>query len=130
LLAMPFIVLGAATLAATNPPLDAARLDLVPPWLWGRAESVRTVLRLAAESVALVSFGAVADWLSRRAGGDMAVGLRDTFLIMLLPLLVNGLLVFAARRSYPTDARAADAASSARQEVPPDRAQSGPADDR
>jgi hypothetical protein len=43
---------------------------------------------------------------------------------------VNSLLVFAARRSYPADARAADAVSSARQEVPPDRGQSGPADDR
>jgi predicted MFS family arabinose efflux permease len=130
LLALPFIVMGAATLAATNPPLDAARLDLVPSWLWGRAESLRTVLRLAAESVAPVSFGVVADWLSRRACGNMVIGLRDTLVIMLLPLLINGLLVFAARRSYPADVRSAETASSVGRPTPPDRGQSGPVDGR
>ena len=40
-----FDVIGAALLSAANPPLDAARLDIMPAGLWGRAESTRTVLR-------------------------------------------------------------------------------------
>ena len=38
---------GAALLTAANPPLDAARLDIMPAGLWGRAESARTVAALA-----------------------------------------------------------------------------------
>jgi predicted MFS family arabinose efflux permease len=107
-LALPFFVAGAAMLGAANPPLDAARLDIVPPWLWGRAESARTVLRLVAEAVAPLIFGLVADWLSGPGATGRAAGLRDTFLIMLVPLLANGLIMVRARRSYLPDKQAAD----------------------
>jgi Raf kinase inhibitor-like YbhB/YbcL family protein len=106
--ALPFFLMAAAMLAAANPPLDAARLDLVPPTLWGRAESARTVLRLAAEAVGPLCFGVVADLLGA-VSGRAAEGLRDGFLIMLVPLLANGLIVLAGRRSYVPDVRRAQA---------------------
>lgn len=43
--AVVLFFLGAAGLGGANPPLDAARLDIMHSRLWGRAESVRTVLR-------------------------------------------------------------------------------------
>jgi pentalenolactone synthase len=43
-LALPLLALAAALLGATNPPLDAARLDIMHSALWGRAEAVRTLL--------------------------------------------------------------------------------------
>jgi MFS family permease len=109
-IALVLFTAGAAGLAAANPPLDAARLDIVPGGLWGRAESLRTVLRLAAEAAAPVMFGFVADRLGGAAGRSRAAGLRDAFLIMLVPLLANALLALLARRSYLTDAATAAAA--------------------
>ncbi|MFD2764887.1 MFS transporter [Micromonospora eburnea] len=107
--ALPLIALGAAALAAANPPLDAARLDIVPGQLWGRAESLRTVLRLVAEAGAPATFGWLADRLGGAAGQAAGIGLRDTFLIMLGPLAANGLILFAARRVYPIDVATAAA---------------------
>lgn len=104
-LALPLLTAGAAMLAATNPPLDAARLDLAPADLWGRTESARTVLRLGAEGVAPVTFGAVADLLGHST--TPGPGLRAAFLIMLVPLLANGAIVLTARHTYEADARAA-----------------------
>ena len=46
-LSLPLFLVAAAALAARNPPLDAARLDVMHSRLWGRAEAVRTVLRRA-----------------------------------------------------------------------------------
>jgi hypothetical protein len=43
------------------------------------------------------------------AGGG--VSLRDTFLLMLVPLLANGLIMLRARRSYTADKQAAEAAA-------------------
>ena len=43
--ALPYLIAAAFCLSAQNPPLDAARLDIMPPPLWGRAELVRSVLR-------------------------------------------------------------------------------------
>jgi predicted MFS family arabinose efflux permease len=106
--ALPFFTAAAALLAAANPPLDAARLDLVPARLWGRAESVRTVLRLGAEAVAPLCFGVVADLLGGSGGRNSTAGLRYAFLIMLVPLVANGLVVLAGRSSYPDDIRAAE----------------------
>ncbi|MFY1672711.1 MFS transporter [Plantactinospora sp. WMMB334] len=111
-LALPAIALGTAALAAANPPLDAARLDIVPARTWGRAESLRSVLRLAAEAVAPATFGLVADALGGGAGGR-ASGLRDAFLIMLLPLLANGLILLLARSTYPVDVATASASDRA-----------------
>jgi predicted MFS family arabinose efflux permease len=106
LVALPLYLVAAAVLSAANPPLDAARLDVVPAGMWGRAESLRTVLRFAAEAVAPTTFGLVADGLGH---GRTGVGLRDAFLVMLLPLLGNGVLVWVARRSYPRDVATASA---------------------
>ncbi|ROT28172.1 MFS transporter [Micromonospora sp. HM5-17] len=109
-LALPLIALGTAALAAANPPLDAARLDIVPARMWGRAESLRTLLRLAAEGIAPATFGLLADALAGDGGpGEGAIGLRDTFLVMLVPLLANGLLMLLARGSYPVDVATATA---------------------
>ncbi|HTT54962.1 MAG TPA: MFS transporter [Streptosporangiaceae bacterium] len=97
--ALPYIVVAAAALAAQNPPIDAARLDIMPPWLWGRAEGVRTFLRTAAQALAPVLFGTVSDYLF----GGGTTGLKWTFVVMLLPLTASaGFLYWAARR-YPTD---------------------------
>lgn len=57
---------GAFVLSACNPPLDAARLDVMPSRLWGRAEAVRTVCRGLLEAAAPVTFGLVADHAFRR----------------------------------------------------------------
>jgi MFS family permease len=100
-IAVAFFSLGAAGLAAANPPLDAARLDIVPGRLWGRGESVRTVTRLAAETIAPIVFGVTADHLGGR--GESGTGLRNAFLVMLVPLVINGAMVAASRRTYPTD---------------------------
>jgi sugar phosphate permease len=59
--AVPFLVAAGFALAAQHPPLDAARLDIMPPLLWGRAESVRTFLRSLAQAVAPLLFGAVTE---------------------------------------------------------------------
>ncbi|MDG4825765.1 hypothetical protein O7635_28290 [Asanoa sp. WMMD1127] len=106
-----FFTLGAGFLAAANPPLGAARLDIVPAALWGRAESVRTVLQLAAEAAGPIAFGFVADEFG--GSGGRGAGLRDAFLLMLVPLLLNGLLLVRARRTYRADVATAAAARAA-----------------
>jgi len=63
-LALPFFFLGTAAVTAANPPLDAARLDVVPDHIWGRAEGVRTFMREAATAVAPLAFGLVSDLLA------------------------------------------------------------------
>ncbi|MBV8950011.1 MAG: hypothetical protein JOZ99_03985, partial [Actinobacteria bacterium] len=77
-LAIPLFLLGAACLAAPNPPLDAARLDVIDPQLWGRAEGIRTVFRIAAQGIAPLVFGVVSDAF----GGTSGAGLQIAFLLM------------------------------------------------
>jgi predicted MFS family arabinose efflux permease len=110
-LAVAFLAVGAAGLGAANPPLDAARLDIVPGQLWGRAESVRTLTRLAAEAVAPILFGVTADLLGGQH--ESGTGLRNAFLVMLVPLAINGVLVATCRRTYPTDTVTATASNRA-----------------
>jgi predicted MFS family arabinose efflux permease len=98
------LALGALALAAANPPIDAARLDIVPPGLWGRAESGRMALRAALEGSAPILFGAASGWLG---GGDE--GLERTYLVMLIPLIVAAALAIPARRTYPRDVATAAA---------------------
>jgi MFS family permease len=98
LTALPYVVLAGAGLSAQNPPIDAARLDIMPSWLWGRAEGIRTFLRTAAQALAPVLFGAVSGLF-----GGGTPGLRDTFAIMLLPLAASAFFLYRARRSYPSD---------------------------
>ena len=80
--AVPYLVAAAFFLGAQNPPLDAARLDIMPPLLWGRAEAVRTLLRSLAMALAPLLFGAVSDYVF---GGGRS-GLQWTFVVMLVPL--------------------------------------------
>jgi len=99
-LELPLLVLAAAALGAISPPLDAARLDIMHPSLWGRAESVRTCLRKAAEAAAPISFGYVAEHVYGHATGG---GLHATFFLMLIALGVGGGVGLFALRSYPRD---------------------------
>jgi len=106
-LAWGVLSLGAAAffLAALNPPLDAGRLDIMHPALWGRAEAVRTVVRQPAEAVAPLLFGVLADHLY--GGGHR--GLQLAFLIMLVPLALSVVVLLQARRTYPVDVATAAA---------------------
>lgn len=83
--------------------------------LWGRAEAVRTVLRSLLEAAAPLIFGYVSSSFGGGAAGLSGVtghgnatggsrGLDTTFLIMLVPLALSGvLLLTAARARYPRD---------------------------
>lgn len=110
--ALPLLFLAGALLAAPNPPLDAARLDVMPSRLWGRAEGVRTLVRQTAQAAAPLAFGLLADLLGARAGALSSgqhvsvantTGVDYAFLIMLVPLALNGAALLAARRGYPRD---------------------------
>jgi predicted MFS family arabinose efflux permease len=106
--ALPYLLGAVLVLSAQNPPLDAARLDIMPPLLWGRAEAVRTFLRSLAQALAPLVFGAVSDHLF---GGGRS-GLQWTFVVMLAPLAASAYLLFIGRRSYPVDVATAAAATS------------------
>jgi MFS family permease len=107
LTALPYICFAVLALSAQNPPLDAARLDIVPPLLWGRAEGVRTLLRTLAQAFAPLLFGAVADYIF---GGGRS-GLQWTFAFMLLPLAGSAYFLFRALATYPRDVATASAAA-------------------
>jgi len=107
--AVPYLAGAAFALSAQNPPLDAARLDIMPSALWGRAEAIRTLLRSLAIAAAPLVFGASSDYVF----GGGRVGLQRTFVVMLLPLAASAVLLFRALRTYPLDVAAA-AASDAR----------------
>lgn len=98
-LALPLLTLGAGLLSAANPPLDAARLDIIHPALWGRAEGVRTVLRTLAQAASPLLFG----WMSERVFGGGRHGLEFTFLVFLIVLIAAAALSLSAIRSYPRD---------------------------
>jgi hypothetical protein len=106
--ALPYFIAAAFFLSAQNPPIDAARLDIMPPRLWGRAEGVRTFLRTAAQALAPLIFGAVSDLLG---GGRM--GLQYTFILMLAPLSASGIVLLRGMRTYPTDVATAGASLAA-----------------
>jgi MFS family permease len=110
LTALPYVVLAAAALSFQNPPIDAARLDIMPPWLWGRAEGVRNFVRTAAQALAPVIFGAVSQYVF----GGGTTGLRWTFVVMMVPLSASAVFLFAASRRYPSDVATAAAATAAR----------------
>ena len=103
--AVPYLVAAAFFLGAQNPPLDAARLDIMPPLLWGRAEAVRTLVRSLAIALAPVLFGAVSDYVF---GGGRS-GLQWTFAVMIVPLAASSWLLFKGLRTYPADVATAAA---------------------
>ena len=119
-----FDVGGMALISAANPPLDAARLDIMPAGLWGRAESTRTFLRSLTQAVAPLAFGALADLIAGIApqqspigthpglvSPSTATGLEFTFLIMLAPLAAAGIFLARAARTYPIDVATAAASN-------------------
>jgi MFS family permease len=114
--ALWFDVAGAALLSAANPPLDAARLDIMPSGLWGRAESTRTFLRSLAQALAPLMFGGLADLIAGIApeqtpigthspliSPSAATGLKFSILIMLVSLAWAGVFLARARHTYPSD---------------------------
>ena len=105
--ALPYITFAALALSAQNPPIDAARLDIMVPLLWGRAEGVRTFLRTLAQAVAPVTFGGVSDYVF---GGGRS-GLQWTFALMLLPLAASAYFLYRALRTYPRDIATAAASA-------------------
>jgi predicted MFS family arabinose efflux permease len=122
-----FDVAGAALLSAANPGLDAARLDIMPAGLWGRAESARTLLRSLAQAVAPLAFGGCADLVAGIAPEQAPVGthpgaispgaargLEISFLIMLSALIAAAVFLLRARATYPRDVATAAAANAER----------------
>jgi MFS family permease len=117
-----FDVAGATLLSAANPPLDAARLDIMPAGLWGRAESTRTFLRSLAQALAPLIFGGLADLIAGIApvqapigtptsgvSASTARGLEFSFLILLATLAAAGLFLVRARFTYAEDVATAAA---------------------
>jgi MFS family permease len=117
-----FDVAGASLLAAANPPLDAARLDIMPAGLWGRAESARTVLRSLAQALAPLVFGGLADLIAGIAPKQAPIGthpgvispgaargLEITFLVLLGTLAAAGVFLLRARYTYARDVATAAA---------------------
>ncbi len=118
-----FDFLGAAFLSAANPPLDAARLDIMPAGLWGRAESTRTVLRSLAQALAPLLFGGLSQLISgilpsqtpigthvhHAVSHSEASGLEITFLLLVGTLVAAGVFLLRARATYPRDVATAAA---------------------
>lgn len=114
-LALPLYFLGAAAFSLPNPPLDAARLDVMPSRLWGRAEGLRTVVRTVAEAGGPLLFGVLAGALGGNGAAHHANGVKYAFLIALVPLALNGLILARALKTYPRDvATAAESNESSR----------------
>jgi MFS family permease len=103
--ALPYITFAALALSAQNPPLDAARLDIMVPLLWGRAEAVRTFMRTTAQALAPLLFGAVSDHVF---GGGRS-GLQWTFAVMVVPLAASAFFLFKGLQTYPRDVATAAA---------------------
>jgi MFS family permease len=117
-----FDIAGASLLSAANPPLDAARLDIMPAGLWGRAESTRTVLRSLAQALAPLVFGGLSQLIAGIAPAQTPVGthtgpvspsaargLEICFLLLLGTLAAAGVVLLRARATYPRDVATAAA---------------------
>ena len=117
-----FDVAGASLLSAANPPLDAARLDIMPAGLWGRAESTRTVVRSLAQALAPLVFGGLADLIAGIAPEQAPIGthpgvispgaargLEISFVLLLGTLAAAGVFLLRARDTYPRDVATAAA---------------------
>jgi MFS family permease len=120
--ALWFDIAGATLLSAANPPLDAARLDVVPAGLWGRAQSTRSFLSSIAQALAPVTFGGLSSLIAGivpaqapigthpgALSPNASTGLEITFLILLAALTAAGVFLAAARHSYPRDVATAGA---------------------
>jgi MFS family permease len=121
-----FDTAGAALLCAANPPLNAARLDIVPAGLWGRSEAVRTVVRSLSEAAAPTLFGVLSELIAGVIPEQSQVGLHTkvgpisasdarglewSFLIMLSTVAVAGVFLVRARLTYARDVATAAASN-------------------
>jgi MFS family permease len=119
--AIPLFMVAGFFIGAPNPGLDAARLDVMPSRMWGRGEAVRSFLRSVLQAFAPLVFGVLSSVFGGRAVGlgvtghpthvknaaAHAVGLEQTFLIMLAALAAAAAVVWRGRRPYPIDVAAA-----------------------
>lgn len=92
-IALPLFTLGTALLTGPGVSADTARLDIVHPQMWGRAEAVRTMATTGAYVAAPALFG----YLASSIGVDQAV------LWTVPTLIAGGLLLLLALRTYPRD---------------------------
>jgi MFS family permease len=126
-----FDVAGVALISAANPPIQAARLDVVPAGLWGRAASALTAIRSLAQALAPLIFGGlsqlVAGILPAQApigthphapSSSATTGLQVSFLIMLAALVGAGALLLRARTTFASDVATAAASEPQRQGHP------------
>jgi len=117
-----FDVAGAALISAANPPLQAARLDVMPAGLWGRAQSALTVVRSLAQALAPLVFGGVSDLIAgivpaqapigthpHTPSSSTTTGLEVSFLIMLVALGAAGMFLWRARETFASDVASAAA---------------------
>jgi MFS family permease len=120
--ALWFDVAGAALISAANPPVQAARLDVVPAGLWGRASSALTVVRSLAQALAPLAFGGLSQLVAgivpqqapigthpHAPSTSATTGLQVSFLIMLATLLAAGVFMFRARVTFARDVATAAA---------------------
>ncbi len=120
--ALWFDVAGSTLISAANPPIQAARLDVVPAGLWGRASSALTVVRSAAQALAPLLFGGISQLVEgivpaqapigthpHAPSTSTATGLQVTFLIMLAALVAAGIFLFRAGRTFASDVASAAA---------------------
>jgi hypothetical protein len=103
---MVFAFFAGIGLGGVNPPLNAARLDIVHSRLWGTAEAVRTTLVSISTGLAPLVFGVVstqlggstADVSAGAVTPSAATALNHTFLIMLGSLVIAAALVLCVAR--------------------------------
>jgi MFS family permease len=120
--ALWFFVAAAALISAANPPIQAARLDVVPAGLWGLATSALTLVRSLAQALAPLLFGVIADLVAgivpeqtpigthpHRPSSTATTGLQVSFLLMLAALAMAGVLLLRARKTFASDVAAAAA---------------------
>ena len=120
-LCIPVFLVAAVALGAVNAPVDAARLDVLPSHLWGRAEAVRTVFRQLLQGFAPVVFGVVSaafgpagagfaagiNTTSAKGSPATAHGLEVAFILLSIPLAVSGAILWFSRARYLRDVVAA-----------------------
>jgi len=128
--ALWFVIGGATLIFAANPPVQAARLDVVPAGLWGRTSAALTVVRSLAQALSPLLFGGLSNVIEgifpqqapigthpHAPGANTATGLQVSFLVMLVALIGGGVLLYKARVTFASDVASA-AASEPRPEAP------------
>lgn len=99
--AVPLLVLGAAALGGANPPLDAARLDVIHHNAWGRTEGIRGSARLTGYAAAPLLVSSL----------SIPLGIASAFALLTGALAIAAVVVVLAVRYYPYDVSAAIAAT-------------------